>query len=102
MQMHAELRHVEAFLAVARLSSFTRAAAKLYLTQPAITQQMRALETELGFPLFERRGRRLRLTPAGKALQAYPPRVLALVERFVRSLEDYADRVERERTELSG
>lgn len=62
------LKHLRAFIQTARTGSVSAAAEKLYLSQPSISQQIRALEEELDRPLFERHGPRLQLTPAGKAL----------------------------------
>ncbi len=90
-----QLQQLRTFYEVATTGSFTRAAAKLYLTQPAVTQQIHALESELGFPLFERHGRRLRLTPAGEALQSYPLRVLALVDEAIDAAREAAGRGSR-------
>lgn len=56
------------FRSVAGHLSFSRAAEELLLTQPAVTQQIKALEEELGAPLFDRGGGAIRLTPGGKAL----------------------------------
>ncbi|HYY72984.1 MAG TPA: LysR family transcriptional regulator, partial [Candidatus Bathyarchaeia archaeon] len=56
------------FRTVARHSNFSRAADELFLTQPAITQQVKALEEEIGTALFDRSGGRIALTRAGKAL----------------------------------
>lgn len=56
------------FRAVAALLSFRKAAEALYLTQPAVSQQIKALEEELGTQLFERGGRGIRLTAAGQVL----------------------------------
>ncbi len=62
-----QLRH---FLSLARTGSFRRSAAELFLTQPALTRSIRALEAELGAPLFDRLGRQSELTPFGRqALQ---------------------------------
>ncbi|MCX4745698.1 LysR family transcriptional regulator [Kitasatospora sp. NBC_01287] len=72
-----ELRTLEYFVAVAEEASFTRAAARFHLAQPAISQQIRSLERELGEPLFERSSRRVRLNPAGEALLPYARRMLA-------------------------
>jgi len=69
--MRRHLHHLNAlrcFEAAARLLSFTQAAAELHVTQAAISHQVRALEEALGQPLFERRPRRVRLTPAGERL----------------------------------
>ena len=63
-----ELHQLQGFFEVAREGSFTRAADKLYLTQPAISLQLKGLEEELGETLFERRRRNARLTPAGEIL----------------------------------
>ena len=63
-----ELHQLQGFYEVAREGSFTRAADKLYLTQPAISLQLKGLEEELGETLFERRRRNARLTPAGEIL----------------------------------
>jgi len=73
-----ELDQVAAFLEVARLQSFSRAAEKLYRTQPAISAQIRSLEEEFGQKLFDRLGRRIFLTPSGEVLFEYGARLLAL------------------------
>jgi LysR family transcriptional regulator, putative pyruvate carboxylase regulator len=62
------LKPLRAFCQVARLGSVSRAASALYVSQPAITLQIQALERELGVRLFERSGRRLTLTREGDAL----------------------------------
>lgn len=63
-------RRLEVFAAVARLLSFSEAARTLHLSQPAVSHQVAALETELGATLFDRSTRRVRLTAAGAALLA--------------------------------
>lgn len=57
------------FLAVSELGSLSRAAARLHLTQPALSRHIKALEQELGCPLFERTGRGMRATQAGRRLE---------------------------------
>ena len=69
-------RHLEYFLAVADLGSFTRAAASLSIAQPSLSQAIAALERDLGSQLFERHGRGVRLTPAGEALMEPARRTL--------------------------
>jgi DNA-binding transcriptional LysR family regulator len=64
------LDRLEAFEAAARNLSFTRAAAELSLTQSAVSRTIASLEERVGFPLFERRHRALRLTERGQALYA--------------------------------
>jgi LysR family transcriptional regulator, carnitine catabolism transcriptional activator len=68
--MTADLKHIEAFLAVARLGHFTRAAAALHVSQPALTVQVKQLEEALGIKLFDRNNRRVNLTQAGRDLVA--------------------------------
>src|ERR1700757_2904326 len=59
---------LKVFRAVARQLNFSRAAEELLLTQPAVTQQIKALEEECGVPLFDRRGGHIALTAGGQAL----------------------------------
>ena len=59
------------FRTLAEKKNFRRAAEQLYLTQPAVTQQVKALEQEIGAPLFDRTGREVVLTPAGHLLLRY-------------------------------
>ena len=58
------LRQMRVFAVVARQLSFTRAARELHLTQPAVSQQIKLLEQEVGLPLFEKIGHRVQLAPA--------------------------------------
>jgi DNA-binding transcriptional LysR family regulator len=83
-----ELFQLRSFLRVAEAGSFTRAAEELYLTQPAVTQHVRALERELGVPLFDRTGRGAQLTSAGEALCRYVRRSVALLEECRQVLAD--------------
>jgi DNA-binding transcriptional LysR family regulator len=75
-----ERNQLQAFLKVAELRNFTQAADALYFSQPAVTQQIQALEREVGERLFERQGRRVTLTPAGEAFYPFVSRALALLE----------------------
>src|SRR5260221_796809 len=74
-----DLQRMRVFQAVADHGSFSRAARALFLSQPAVTQHIRALETELGVPLFDRIGRRTSLTPAGASLAQHVPQILGMV-----------------------
>jgi DNA-binding transcriptional LysR family regulator len=73
------LRQMRVFAAVARHLSFTRAAQELHLTQPAVSQQVSLLEAEVGMPLFEHIGRKIRLAPAGLELLRYATQVTELL-----------------------
>ncbi len=76
-----ELRRLEYFAAVARHGSFTRAADQLWITQSALSQQVRRLEAELGVELLRRTPRGAELTPAGEDLLPRAEAILAEVER---------------------
>ena len=71
---------IRVFRAVAHHLNFSRAAEELLLTQPAVTQQIKALEEEFGLPLFDRGGGRISLTAAGKALLPFAERIKTLTD----------------------
>jgi LysR family transcriptional regulator, low CO2-responsive transcriptional regulator len=73
------LRQLRVFAAVARHRSFTRAARELHLTQPAVSQQVKLLEEQVGMPLFEQLGRKIRLAPAGSELLRYATQMAELL-----------------------
>jgi LysR family carnitine catabolism transcriptional activator len=88
--MTAEIRHIEAFLAIARCGNFTRAAAELHVSQPALTVQIRQLEAALGVRLFDRNNRNVALTQIGRALVAPFERVMLDIQSIVDSAHDAA------------
>ncbi|GLX66441.1 cidABC operon transcriptional activator CidR [Paenibacillus glycanilyticus] len=63
-----DIRHLQYFVEAARFQSFTKAAQSLYITQPTISKMIKNLEEELGVVLFERTGKRIKLTDAGSIL----------------------------------
>jgi DNA-binding transcriptional LysR family regulator len=76
MLRHLTLRQLTVFLEATRQMSFARAAETLHLTQPAISMQIRQLETAVGLPLFERIGKKLALTQAGELFRHHAARVI--------------------------
>lgn len=89
-----ELRHLRYFVAVAEELHFRRAAERLHVAQPAVSQQVRKLEEELGVALLERTQHQVRLTPAGKVLLVEGRRVLEQAARARRAAIGARDRVE--------
>jgi len=81
-----EIRHLRYFLAVAEAGSFSRAADRLGVSQPAISQQMRDLETGLRVSLFQRRGKRILLTSAGLIFQEHARVLLRELENLLQEL----------------
>jgi LysR family transcriptional regulator, hydrogen peroxide-inducible genes activator len=89
-----ELHQLRYFCAVVRAGSFTRAAEQLGITQPSLSQQIRALEKQVGTPLFERLGRSIRLTPCGETLSQRAVSILQEVAEAQSSLDDLQDGVQ--------
>src|SRR5262245_5418043 len=81
-----ELHQLRYFAAVADWKSFTRAAEHCFVSQPSLSQQIIKLERELGRPLFERLGRQVRLTEAGRALYAQAVASLGAVDEVKQRL----------------
>ncbi len=90
--MNVELRHLRYFLAVADELHFGRAAERVHVAQPAISQQIQRLEAEIGTELFHRNRREVRLAPAGEALRDYA----------VRAIDEVNDGVEAARRAARG
>ncbi|HLJ81170.1 MAG TPA: LysR family transcriptional regulator, partial [Ktedonobacterales bacterium] len=78
--MDINLHQLRIFQAVAQYGGYSRAADALYLSQPAVSLQVKALEKSIGLPLFELVGRTLHLTEAGRELLSYSERIFTLLE----------------------
>src|ERR1700675_1303336 len=76
-----ELRQLRSFVHIAELGSFSLAAERLHIVQPALTRQIQSLETELGVRLFVRHGRGVMLTSQGEALSFRAIAILREVEQ---------------------
>jgi DNA-binding transcriptional LysR family regulator len=85
-----ELRQLRYFLEIARTGGFTRAAERLSIAQPALSQQIAALERQVGTRLFERTNRMVRLTDAGRALVPRAERVIDEVRAAQLELAGFA------------
>ncbi len=88
-----DIASLQSFLAVAETASFSRAAERVFLTQPAVSKRIAALESELDTPLFDRIGRRVQLTEAGRALFARANQVLKDLDDIKRSITNIAGEV---------
>jgi len=88
-----DIAALKAFVAVAESGSFSRAADAVFLTQPAISKRIAALEAELGTSLFDRIGRKVQLTEAGKALLGRAHTILIEVEDARRSITNLSGEI---------
>lgn len=86
-----ELRHLHYFVVLAHRLHFTQAAEELLIAQPALSQQIQALERELGVLLFERTSRHIRLTPAGEALLSRAESLLAEATSLHAEMQSFSD-----------
>jgi DNA-binding transcriptional LysR family regulator len=86
--MHFTLQQLKLFEAVSRRSSYTRAAEELFLTQPAVSIQIKRLEEQVGLPLFESVGKKIFPTVAGKAMYEASIDILNRVAELKNTVED--------------
>jgi DNA-binding transcriptional LysR family regulator len=91
-----DIAALQAFLAVAESGSFSRAAERIFLTQPAISKRIAALEQSLGTRLFDRIGRQVQLTEAGRALLARAHQLLKDLDDIKRSISNLAGTISGE------
>lgn len=88
MRHHTTFRQLEIFEAIARLSSFTRAAEELYLTQPTVSMQMKKLTDSVGAPLVEQVGKKVLLTEDGRELAQAAREIFAILDRYTMSVAE--------------
>ena len=91
-----EIAGLQAFIAVAETASFSLAAERLFITQPAVSKRIAALESELGSPLFDRIGRHVDLTEAGRALLPRARSILDQVEDGRRAIANLSGEISGE------
>ncbi|HEB91881.1 MAG TPA: LysR family transcriptional regulator [Gammaproteobacteria bacterium] len=85
--------HLKTFISAAELASFSLAAERLYLTQPAVSKRISALESELGARLFDRIGRRVNLTEAGRMLLPRARDILREIDDSLRLIANLSGKV---------
>ncbi|MFT4733366.1 MAG: DNA-binding transcriptional LysR family regulator [Algoriphagus sp.] len=91
MRYQLELRHIRYFLVVAEELHFRRAAARLYISQPGLSRQIKELESHIGVQLFERHNRKVELTKAGIYLKKEFPRHLNAINHAVQHAKHLHD-----------
>lgn len=91
-----EIDNLRAFLAVASCGSFSMAARQLHLTQPAISKRISTLEAQTAHPLFDRIGRRIQLTQAGRTLLPRAENIVTEISEAKRALADLSGEVRGE------
>lgn len=86
-----ELTQLEYFLKVARMEHLTKAAESLSITQPALSHSILKLEAELGVPLFERKGRNLKINRYGLMFSKHVEKILQEVQRGKKEIEEHSN-----------
>ena len=89
--MHINLNQLRTFYLAAREKSITRAAEVLHVTQPAVTMQIKAFESQLDVKLFRKYGKELLLTDVGQVLYSYAKRMFKIVDEMEYVLKSYGD-----------
>jgi len=91
-----DIANLKAFVSIAKTGSFSLSSAELFITQPAISKRIAALETELDMRLFDRIGRKVRLTEAGKTLQAHAQTILKEINNAKQGIANLSDSIQGE------
>ena len=87
-EIDMEIKDMRAFYAIVEEGNISHAAQRLDIAQPALSRQMKRLETSLGVQLFERGSRRIRLTDAGRVLYSRVEHILGMVDGTVREITE--------------
>lgn len=87
------IRHLKVFIAVAECKTMSAAAAKLYITQPTVSQVIAEIEEEYGIRLFERLAKKLYITDSGTELLSYARHIVGSFEEMERKMKNASDRV---------
>ena len=90
-----ELQQLKYFLVLAKSENVTKAAASLHIAQPALSQSIKRLETELGVQLFQRTGRRLHLNEAGRFFEEKVAPLMQTLDALPRQVQDISGMVKR-------
>lgn len=86
-----EIKQLEYFLVLSQELHFTRAAEKLNISQPSLSQQIKILESKIGLPLFDRIGKRIRITEAGEILLKHCHNIFFELKQIHSSVDDLRD-----------
>jgi DNA-binding transcriptional LysR family regulator len=89
--MNITLRQLQIFETVAQTQSYTRAAERLHMTQPAVSMQMKQLEETAGLPLFDRQGKKIVLTVAGEKFLKHANKIISRFETLQSSLHKWRE-----------
>ncbi len=82
-----DIEYIREYLVMAQESNYTEAADKLFLSQSTLFKHIKALESELGVPLFEKTGRRIAITPYGKVFAEYAEQIVTLSNRCLSDIQ---------------
>jgi DNA-binding transcriptional LysR family regulator len=85
MSDNLEFRHLRYIVAIAETGNFTRAANRLFLTQPSLSRQIKDVEDDIGFPIFLRHRKGVDVTPAGQLVVSYAQEALEERAEFIRA-----------------
>ncbi len=88
-----DIQNLSAFISVSEKHSFSKAAEQLFITQPAVSKRIAALETELNTRLFDRIGKQVQLTEAGRTLLPGAQRILAELKESKRAIDNLDEKV---------